>query len=64
MYTVNNQQNIGIPDIIREVKVLFTIDINGIDERTVIYKYNDDVKGEMYNYLDIVPEVTTESLIK
>jgi hypothetical protein len=27
-------------------------------ERTVIYKYNDDV-GEMYNYLDIVPEVTT-----
>jgi hypothetical protein len=62
MYTVNNQQNIGIPDIIREVKVLFTIDINGIEipfERTVIYKYNDDVKGEMYNYLDIVPEVTT-----
>jgi hypothetical protein len=31
MYTVNNQQNIGVPDIIREVKVLFTIDINGIE---------------------------------
>jgi hypothetical protein len=31
MYTVNNQQNIGIPDIIREVKVLLTIDINGIE---------------------------------
>lgn len=62
MYTVNEQQNIGIPDIIREVKVVFTIDINGIEipfERNVVYKYNDNVKGEMYNYLDIVPEVTT-----
>ena len=62
MYIVNDQQSIGIPDIIRDVKVLFTIDINGIEipfERTVVYKYNDNVKGEMYNYLDVVPEVTT-----
>jgi hypothetical protein len=29
-------------------------------ERTIIYKYNDNVSEEMYNYLDIVPEVTTE----
>jgi LmbE family N-acetylglucosaminyl deacetylase len=67
MYTVNQQQNIGIPDIIREAKVLFTIQINGIEipfERTVIYKYNDDVKGEVYNYLDIVPEVTTSIIDK
>ena len=62
MYTVNNQKNIGIPDIIREAKVVFNMKINGIEipfERTVIYKYNDDVKGEIYNYLDIVPEITT-----
>jgi len=62
MYTVENQQNIGIPDIIREVKVVFLVKINNIVipfERTVVYKYNDDVKGEMYNFLDIVPEVTT-----
>ncbi len=62
IYTVNNQENIGVPDIIREVKVVFNIRINGIDipfERFVVYKYNDDVKGEMYNFLDIVPEVTT-----
>ncbi|MBU0941140.1 MAG: PIG-L family deacetylase [Bacteroidetes bacterium] len=62
MYVVNDQQNIGIPDIIRDIKVLFTLDINGVKipfERTVIYKYNDNVKGEMYNFLDIVPEVTT-----
>jgi LmbE family N-acetylglucosaminyl deacetylase len=67
MYTVNNQKNIGIPDVIREVKVVFNIAINGIEipfERTVVYKYNDNVKGEMYNYLDIVPEVTTSILNK
>ena len=62
MYTVNNQKNIGIPDIIREVKVVINLKISGVEipfERTVVYKYNDDVKGEIYNYLDIVPEVTT-----
>jgi LmbE family N-acetylglucosaminyl deacetylase len=67
MYTVAEQKNIGIPDIIREVKIVFNILINGIEipfERTVVYKYNDDVKGEMYNYLDIVPEVTTSILDK
>ena len=62
MYTVSDQENIGIPDIIRQVKVIFNVKIYGITipfERTVVYKYNDGVKGEMYNYLDIVPEVST-----
>ncbi|PTT18899.1 LmbE family protein [Flavobacterium sp. HMWF030] len=67
MYTVSNQENIGIPDIIRQVKVVFIVKINGVEipfERTVVYKYNDGVKGEMYNFLDIVPEVTTSILEK
>ncbi|TDW51372.1 GlcNAc-PI de-N-acetylase [Flavobacterium sp. 270] len=67
MYTVSNQENIGIPDIIREVKVVFNVKINNVEipfERTVVYKYNDGVKGEMYNFLDIVPEVTTSILEK
>ncbi|HEU4790472.1 MAG TPA: PIG-L family deacetylase [Flavobacterium sp.] len=62
LYTVEDQKNIGIPDIIREAKVIFNVKISGIEipfERTIVYKYNDDVKGEMYNFLDIVPEVTT-----
>jgi LmbE family N-acetylglucosaminyl deacetylase len=62
MYTVEKQNNIGIPDVIREVKVIFLIKIAGVEfpfERTVVYKYTDDVKGEMYNFLDIVPAVTT-----
>jgi LmbE family N-acetylglucosaminyl deacetylase len=67
MYTVEDQKNIGIPDVIRDIKVIFNITINGIEipfERTVVYKYNDSVKGEMYNYLDIVPEITTSILNK
>ncbi len=65
LYSVAEQQNIGIPDIIREIKIIFNINIDGVDipfERTVVYKYNDNVNGEMYNYLDIVPEVTTQIL--
>lgn len=65
MYTVSNQEIIGIPDIIRETKVIFNVKINDVEipfERTVVYKYNDGVKGEMYNFLDIVPEVTTSIL--
>lgn len=67
MYTVKDQKNIGIPDVIREVKVVFNISISGAEipfERTVVYKYNDNVKGETYNYLDIVPEVSTTILNK
>jgi LmbE family N-acetylglucosaminyl deacetylase len=62
MYRVDEQKNIGIPDVIREVKVTFNIGINEVTipfERHVIYKYNDDVKGEVYKPFDIVPEVTT-----
>jgi LmbE family N-acetylglucosaminyl deacetylase len=67
IYTVSDQKNIGIPDVIREVKVVFLVLINGIEipfERTVVFKSNDNIKGEMYNYLDIVPEVTTSILDK
>ena len=67
MYTVSNQKNIGLPESEREVKVVFNMEINGVKipfERTVVYKYNDRAKGEIYNYLDIVPEVTTSILDK
>lgn len=67
IYSVSDQKNIGIPDVIREVKVVFLILINEVEipfERTVVYKYNDVIKGETYNYLDIVPEVTSSILDK
>jgi LmbE family N-acetylglucosaminyl deacetylase len=62
MYRVDDQKNIGIPDVLRQVKVTFNIEINGVTipfDRYVIYKMNDDVKGEVYQPLDIVPTVTS-----
>lgn len=62
MYRVDQQENIGIPDVIRQIKVGAWITINGAEipfERNVVYKYNDDVKGEVYQPLDIVPAVTS-----
>jgi LmbE family N-acetylglucosaminyl deacetylase len=62
MYTVNDQVNIGKPDVIRNVKVTFKVEINGVTipfERNITYKYNDDVKGEVYQPFDIVPAVTS-----
>ena len=61
MYRVDEQQLIGLPDIQREVKLSFELEILGIPityEKEVIYKYNDPVKGEVYRPLDIVPEVS------
>ncbi len=62
MYQVDQQELIGKPDIIRNVKASFLLEINGVTipfERNVIYKYNDEVKGEVYQPLDIVPIVTS-----
>ena len=62
MYRVDEQKNIGIPDVIREIKATFNIEIDGVEipfDRTVIYKLNDDVKGEVYKPLDVVPEIST-----
>lgn len=62
MYRVDDQINIGKPDIIREVKTLFNVKINEVVipfERTVIYKFNDPVFGEVYRPFEIEPLVTT-----
>ena len=62
MYRVNDQKMIGNPDVSREIKIIFNIEIENIIipfEKNVVYKYNDDVKGEVYQPLDIVPLVTS-----
>jgi len=67
MYRVDNQENIGLPDIIRNTKIVFYIDINGVTipfEKDVVFKFNDAVKGEVYRPFDIVPDVTTSIIDK
>ncbi len=62
MYRVDDQNNIGIPDVIRQVKVVFNIEVEGIlipFERNVVYKMNDDVKGEVYQPLDVAPQISS-----
>lgn len=67
MYDVEDQKNIGKPDIIRDFKTIFEIEIYGVTipfERTVIYKFNDPVFGEVYRPFDIEPLVTTTFIDK
>ncbi len=62
MYDVPSQKNIGLPDVIRPNKVVFAVKIGEVEipyERDIVYKYNDNVKGEVYEPFDIVPDVTT-----
>lgn len=67
MYQVSELTTIGLPDVIRNAKVLFNLKINDINfpvERTITYKYNDEVKGETYQPFDILPMVTTAFIEK
>jgi hypothetical protein len=62
MYRVDEQNKIGIPDVIRQLEVTFNIEIEGVTisfERNIVFKTNDNVKGEIYQPLDIVPEITS-----
>lgn len=62
MYRVDNPRLVGKPDIIRDHKLTFVISVSGVDmpfDRNLIYKMNDDVKGEVYTPFDIVPIVST-----
>jgi len=67
MYRVDDQKKIGLPELSPAVKVIFNLNINNVAipfERSVIYKFNDEVKGEQYKPLNIVPLVTTSFLEK
>jgi hypothetical protein len=62
MYRVDNQENIGVPDVIRQIQMTYLIEIDGVKipfERHVIFKTNDDVKGEVYQPLDVTPQISS-----
>ena len=62
MYRVKNPSMVGTPVAQAQHKVAFVIEFNGtsIDfEKDVIYKYNDPVKGEVYQPFEIVPSAVT-----
>lgn len=61
MYSVADTNLIGDPETPKNIKVNFSLDINGYItdyQKDVIFKYNDPVKGEVYQSFEILPKVT------
>ncbi len=63
MYRVDDPELIGLPERPGEIRVQFLIRINQVDipfEKTLVYKYNDPVKGEVYQGFEVVPPVSAK----
>jgi LmbE family N-acetylglucosaminyl deacetylase len=63
MYKVEDQQLIGLPQNPRKINVRFSIRINEVEipfDKTVVYKYNDPVKGEVYQPFEVIPLVSVK----
>ena len=61
LYKVEDQNLVGLPENPKTVKTKFLLNIEGTRipyERPVVYKYNDAVKGEVYQPFEIVPPVS------
>lgn len=61
LYVVSDPLLIGTPENISKTRVVFHLNINGFPinvERTLTYKYNDPVKGEVYRPFEVLPPVT------
>lgn len=62
MYRVDDRRLIGKPETPRVNNVVFEVEIAGVIipyEKAIVYKRNDRVKGEVYQYFEIVPEAST-----
>ena len=62
MYNVEDHSLIGNPISVPAYKIVFKVDFEGTlvnFERDIIYKYNDPVKGEVYQPFEIVPEAVS-----
>ncbi len=60
MYHVDNPDWIGLPETPRAFRVMFSLEVAGfplVIEREVVYKYDDDVKGEVYQPFEVTPPV-------
>jgi LmbE family N-acetylglucosaminyl deacetylase len=61
MYRVDNQQLIGLPEKSADLQAVFSFTIEGQTitfSTPVIYKYTDEVRGELYRTFEIRPEVS------
>lgn len=61
IYTVNDRRLIGLPESPKPLVFTFEFDIDGTPfeiTKPLIYKYNDPVKGEVYQDFEILPEAS------
>lgn len=66
LFSVRDSNMIGRPESYPQ-KLIWTLEIGGMPltiSKEIVYKFNDPVKGEMYQPFAILPEVTTEILNK
>lgn len=64
MYKVKQPDLRGLPETPKQFKVNFMIRIHGVSipfERTIVYKKNDPVEGEVYRPFEIVPEISVST---
>lgn len=63
MYTVNEEDLIGLPERPHPFPVYFNMSIAGQDiqfARNIVYKYNDPVMGEVYQPFEVLPIATSK----
>jgi LmbE family N-acetylglucosaminyl deacetylase len=63
MYKVEDQQLIGLPENPGNINVRFSIRINEVEipfEKTLVYKHNDPVKGEVYQPFEVIAPVSVK----
>lgn len=61
LYTVDDQQLIGLPETPCPVNVIFNLEIGGLPfsvNKNLIYKYTDPERGEVYQPFEVVPELS------
>jgi hypothetical protein len=62
MYHVTDTDLIGLPERTMNFPISFNLTIEGVPitiVKNLIYKFNDPVKGEVYQPFDVLPEVTS-----
>ncbi|MGB3775578.1 MAG: LmbE family protein, partial [Leeuwenhoekiella sp.] len=61
MYKVRDQELIGLPETPHDFQAIFTLSLDGTEvefSSPLVYKYNDRVKGEVYEPFEIVPTLS------
>ena len=61
MYKIGDQNNLNYPEGMSAQSIDFLVNINGVNlpfTRPIVYKYTDQVRGEIYQPLAITPPVT------